>query len=670
MYMPCRFLAPLKLANLITTDCTSSANRRFPPKRQRGVSLLEFAIVAPLLFFVVIGLIFYSLYFTARGGAYTAAQRALSFASVVPNLDSTDNTAATAARTSVNTLVTDLAQKLASGPVTVTNAELILPNDPGYPNPVAGLTSRQEALASFPMVVRVRGEIRPIFFNNAILGAVFPASATQFEVRAIGYREPRFRSSLPAALDCEGNPIGAGIGANCGCQNTVGWPPPPANCAGFANPPLTPRGACFCDCPPEYTTVGRVNGVAQCECPIPDISACPCDAEGIATFNAGQCRCGIQACPNPAQTRSGCGPCGCPPDKSEAALNCPSKNRKYDVIGCDCDCELTADSCSGNYKPNTTNGACECTCPKTCPPAFGDPRTKLVDNKDTSTCSCECPFGEAACKALGPNRAWNNVKCCYCEYPVPKPEGAVENPLTCNWKCDSLKKEIVDNKCLCKKRDEPCDNHKKERKADCDCKCKQEHKDACTLMKGEFKEGDCSCKCPEGKKKVDGICVCKDPCPGLPGSKSQDPSTCACTCKNGLKATSCNANQTWDFPNCECDCNLDADKCKPLNFVAPCSCGTCIDSSPCPKAGHVRDSLLCTCDCPKDPSCKPPFSIDTDGGCGCKCMATPAEKLSCPAGKYFAEPFCACICYACPELQRRVNPDDPNNCACELIPIG
>lgn len=244
------------------------------------------------------GLIFYSLYFTARGGAYTAAQRALSFASVVPNLDSTDSTAANAARASVNTLVTDLARKLASGPVTVTSSELILPTDDAYPpTPIAKSTSLQEALASYPIVVRVRGEIRPIFFNNAIFGSI-PASATRFEVRAIGYREPRFRSSLPAALDCKGNPIGAGLKEDCGCETIYGWSKKDCLEEG-ATPPLLQDGPCKCRCQPGYVVKdGKyTKGVPdKCECPIPDISACPCNDEGIATFDADHCLCGIVPC--------------------------------------------------------------------------------------------------------------------------------------------------------------------------------------------------------------------------------------------------------------------------------------------------------------------------------------------------------------------------------------
>lgn len=82
-------------------------------------------------------------------------------------------------------------------------------------------------------------------------------------------------------------------------------------------------------------------------------------------------------------------------------------------------------------------------------------------------------------------------------------------------------KEVVGNKCLCKNRDLPCDDPiKQERVSDCSCQCKQAFKDACTAMNGTLKS-DCSCKCPEGKKKVGSVCVCKDPCPGLPDSKNQ-----------------------------------------------------------------------------------------------------------------------------------------------------
>ncbi|MCB0325452.1 MAG: pilus assembly protein, partial [Bdellovibrionales bacterium] len=64
---------------------------RAPDRSDRGATMVEFAIVIPILLMVILALFDFVRYLTIRGIMNSAAHRAVSLASVVENLDTDCN---------------------------------------------------------------------------------------------------------------------------------------------------------------------------------------------------------------------------------------------------------------------------------------------------------------------------------------------------------------------------------------------------------------------------------------------------------------------------------------------------------------------------------------------------------------------------------------------------
>ena len=372
-------------------------DRSMSPVDVRGGVFIEFAIIFPIFFLIVISFIEFSRYTSAKGVAETAAQRSLSLATVINGLDADDQTVASFV--DAKEAVLEVARGLPRSTIFGSeqdgsslyftsgedNPRLILPT------PRPGETVA-EAMRREPIEVEIDAQMAPFL-------PFFPSFSVRG--RASGYREPYTNVSMPLPVDCVGNPKGSSdYYADCPCDG-VGrvWNADQRECVCgedfLTNEDETCRcrhsaelvdenGECYCprtsddDCPNNLVLEAER---CYCMCPLGSLRRwdsetdyCYCDAERNLV-DIGETR------------------CGCIED-----LDC-GPNRTYSPTSCECFCNISRSQCEGGeYNYN----ACTCTCPEGMIHDAGagrcvcDPATSPVCTAPEvlgADCSCGCPEG-------------------------------------------------------------------------------------------------------------------------------------------------------------------------------------------------------------------------------------------------------------------------------------
>mgnify|MGYP001500511514 CR=1 FL=1 len=578
---------------------------------QKAATLVEFAIVFPIVLFLVLILIDFILYLVAKGTVERAAKQAAAYAAVVDGLESENNTAIISKIKIEASKIPELV--LSSGFVTFSQ------NDVEYLPPYREVDGNQVLdYANVPLGVSIDVAYRPIL----------PFLPRSIEVSGYAYRERSEPSSLPVPLDCLGRRI------------IPGQPLPPITscpCPTSDDPLMRRTGLGEnCDCLPEAPGVAveqdgawvciRANQAAsaatgQCECVIP----------GQIKNNAGNCVC-------PGSTQLIDGACGCPPPLVLGANNqcvCPAcgpgqvaqANNNCNCVcksqfvenqngpGCVCPPEKTRQGC--NNRGLRFNGTCGC---QECPP------NRIID---PATNNCRCPLGDnngASCGGM--EYVISTATECRCTGICEFPEGTLP-PTHGHCICDL---PLLYARCGGPQNSNPvhcnciggaCDTDDPATIASLEAWCGNprpapgETFNPAIHGQGGIPVDIDNCGCMSGQcvgafeLNDQGICVCSEAaiagCAALgqPINRTTcecDPYDCppqflvngSCDCTAAELIQFCVANDLpiMDLDRCQCGSGCTNDQV--LNTIN----GICVCADdPCPVSNAVRNPLTCACEC-------------------------------------------------------------------------
>lgn len=534
---------------------------------QRGATLLEFVIVFPILMLTVLALFDFVRYLTIQGILNSAANRAVSLASVVEDLDTDCNRLPADQRVNCGhrrevaiRKVLDAARELPLATMVGTDTQndaayLISPsvdggNDPVREPAVEFVLSRGEDLRAYISDGVNDASSSQLTFNsenptNQALSDIleniplevrlrarmhtFLPMFGEFEVQghAAGFREPRFLTSFPARIDCNGNPIGPGD-------------PPPATCPCSSDPnnPELVQGGSGCICNASAGLVGMdIDGVFTCVCEDPDLVSdgngncvCPfsnaqdagCSASQV--YDADTCSC--NDCPelqtSPDGTACACPfataeEAGCDQDQSFNPNSCRCEDCPYlqeaDDSGFGCECPFTSAE-EANCRDGQIFNPVNCTC-NNCP-------NEQVANDDRTGCECPADFLTNNNCSAGERVDVNRCRCLDC----PGNQTATPDGLSCECTLDSCPDEqVLDTRnCRCYS----CPNNREIVDGRCECTLDP---NTCYAQGEGFSTRRCDCfPCPGNQVLNGNVCECPAfQCLGGTADNYQ----CSCTCPSG-----------------------------------------------------------------------------------------------------------------------------------------
>ncbi len=441
---------------------------------QDGATIWEFALVLPLLILFTLGLMDFSRYLTARAILNSSANRAVSLAAVVEDLDTDcrflpdgDQSACGSRRESAITSVLTTARQMplrtmigdkaanssmyfVGGDDTVPAVELMLgasdirayykkgdTADPKYsfdaelpngPSLTAELRER-------PIEVTLRAEVRPYLW---FLG---PLQVSGF---ASGFRERRSAPSFPKRIDCVNDAVAAGEEGTtvCPCKD---YPDDGSKVESEEG---------VCSCREGLIYVEQPDGSFTCECPgdnflMPDNSG-RCTNCQFATAEEASCgenqifdqnNCACIDCPNQEMANEEGTSCSCPANFI-TENECTGEKQIVDLLNCKCfNCpgatvandQHTTCVCQADCDPNAGEylNASQCRCESCAPP-------KVVKNNNC-VCDVECAENEVI--------DYVNCRCT----PCPPRTTKVGNSCVCEaWGTCNEQTEILNlSECRC-----------------------------------------------------------------------------------------------------------------------------------------------------------------------------------------------------------------------------
>ncbi|MFN8389628.1 MAG: TadE/TadG family type IV pilus assembly protein [Bdellovibrionota bacterium] len=650
--------------------------------------MLEFVLVCPLLLFIILATIEFSRCLIVKGLLTTAANRALSQASVVKDLDTDCATlpAGTTAATCGQNRVTAITKVL--------NAAKILPfgsligptpgsgtanfhpgsgaNDPAIelrlknkdPNEVTAYylagnsstpqftfdpvsppgTALQSYLQQNPLEVVLRADV-PSFFRPLVPGL---ADHWTIEVHAVGFRELPNVAAYPARVDCRGVliPAGGTGSATCPCANDP------------SDPTVIQSGSnCVCVASGMTQQTDGSGNVVGCTCPTNQV------------FNPNALRC--EGCPWPLTAVNGA--CTC-------TRTCTGGTVNASCTGCDCPNGTTS---SNNVccPPGQVGQAGACVCPTAIPGCIGGSVTQ-----NGASCDCTCPNGQTL----------SNGRCC--------PNGTVEsNGICCapgtvgsgGTCCPTASPYNVGGLCCPNANDTNaggicCPYGSVNVGGTCGCPASSEciNGNCCSGGTWNYTGGGCVCDCGPGKHNSGGLCcptneyntggiccrsgqvnvggVCQCPTSGCQGG-TINPGTCACSCPNGQTLSGGLCCPTGQYNSAGICCSTGTQNsggiCCPYNQSNV--GGVCT----CPSTGCTGGSInptTCACSCPNGQTlsgglCCPNGQSNSGGMC-CPTNQYNSAGKCCPNGTYNSSDLC------CPNGQSNVG----GVCSCpgELVDVN
>lgn len=647
---------------------------------ERAVTMVEMAILMPLLLLLALAITEFTFWLTANNLANTAAQRAASALAAGPDVDNACDTCRFAVGSTECTA--EISDCLARRLEQIRDARLVahglVENTPFFSNNQAAKDRVKSYLPTaadeeapggddfnedgdLPEGVDINlptpqaGQTLKTAFQNEPIQVTVRAKRVSFfpwfgDVQVVGraraWKEPSVIRSNPARLDCAGNIIidpGTAITANCGCATDpddpfkIAKPGAPNQCSCVGNrvaqggTDVSLQGV-ECGCPSlDYVD----NGQPNCQCR-------PCRGTQLPN-------CGCQKCPDKTQFNgvNGCQPCICP----QGQVDRGSTGGVCDVIYCE--------DCEGNTVPD---GANNCVCPSA--QALGCTPDKYVAlDPQTKTCSCtSCPEPDQH-----PNADQTACECdihdltVRCGNYIPDTDTCTCSNNTC---LGNLRPNPVDGNCRCLPNLAPdvCKTSILYDTILCECKpcvdgspnaahnaCICDHTPDFCLGLGQIQDVTCSCiSCTNGAVPgPDGLgCTCPR-CPTdngiVTGIGPDGKISCGCT-------PCVNEQIVGQDGKCTCPTGPAAlAACPNGHLNAACVCQPCL-------SGQTPNNQG-VCACPAGFHCDPPLQVSTNPAtpCACEC-ANGTELRTC-----FEDPTrqgCVVVADAC----NRPGPDD---CECD-----
>lgn len=504
-------------------------------RSDRGASMVEAALVLPVLLLVLLGSIDFFRVLAVRHALGFAAHSALTEASVIPFLEEPDSSDLfLSARASVADEARQQAQAHLANryfDTTMRDEEIVIvPPVPPY------AINRNEAFDVEPIEIRLRAQVPAVALG--LLGSF------SVEVQAVGFRERRQRASNPIPRNCLGQPFVPGQSVNCNCPPNSAFHPGTGLCQCTTCPVgmqfINPGVSCECDCiqgvrqgdvcvcaddPPCVPPMQRrpLNQGCECYCPnsAPDGTCCP-----NGQYHPGGAPFGL-CCANGQIFNPDTQQCGCPANNTQTL--CTGSDGTWNPTSCTCNCGsgriFGPDGCvcsNSNHQWNPVGRRCEC-------PDNASRRDQCQNSGGTwnsTNCTCSCtgdaqpgPTGEycvcvdgrdTLCTSTG--GTWDAQRC-RCTCPV---DGRPFDPATgcdCPQSCGSGMVQGPDCSCACPST--PCNlpGYVRDPSNQCQCVCNLN----CTAPYVQASDA-CACVCPTSS----------DSCgPG----QMVDPATCACVCR-------------------------------------------------------------------------------------------------------------------------------------------
>lgn len=637
----------------------------------RGATTVELALVVPIIILLLLGVIEFSRYSTARGIAESAAQQAASLASYVPNLDneggitilneakynpdgsSTDQCSGAAGddpcvlqQAALQKVIDKLTQIAASAGLTlqsegtrITSYAITLPSDPTRP--------LVDTLSQKPIEIMLKGEFVPL---------VPGLEKIPFTVKALTFREIRKGSTMPVDPPS--------CGTSCRCPNRgPEWRLDPVNpggpCICVAGMHQDSNGTCVCDIPEQRfiqstrscgcTNVCTANQYLSSNC---TCTACP----NGTTLSQGQCLCpsgGVADPNNPTY------PCGCNADEYMCTNSGNLRNGQcvsrtcsnpdtmvFDESSCKCVCKSVTlstgkpryvqcagedscrdvASCNGNSNQNFNTVSCSCNCGNAAKPQqCGQGNTRCMApcrdgaTTDLPNCACNCPtpkvynYSSGSCVCPSGN-GWKTCTPGGLGADDGVTDGGTSGGLGFNWGTDDA---------MAAWSDALAANSELGAGPSTGVGGSPGGPQVCVQCDGGSLNQACGCVCPQGKTLCGGACI---QCVG----GTVNPSTCQCTCSGGsllcdnrTTCLSCSSPKTPDILGCSCIC------------------------PECTIQGAVQDPNTCACSCPTG-----------EYQCGSKCVPN-SRPTNCNANfGTWDETNCTCQCGA------NSTPVPGGGCAC------
>ncbi len=565
--------------------------------RSSGVSFLEFVIAIPIIVFVVLGLIDFSIYLSRRGLLENGAQEAIALASVIPNLDDQLTIDTQTNETLSQEAIAKVQEKALSrfgaiwGDSNQIEFKFAFPTQEG--------AALKQVLTQKPMVVTLTATYDPIlpFFSPITMKA-----------EARGYREVRTATSMPVAVDCAGV-VGGTNYSNCDCpaddKDMKVWD--------------SAKNRCVCK---EGLIETKNLDAFECSCP-----------ENMEWISAEQkCLCST-ACNEGEERGSNCA-CICKTNYTpkDDGLGCRCSS-PWALVNGECVCQITCVEGTSDTDPNRQvldPQTCSCNCVNSSRTyCQGACKEKCLDLEGRPTiprnkinCNCLCPEGSEQC-------AVNNVYGCY-NTDCSRNVGAGKNGKT-KWDSSTCT-------CVCPEGYEEC-------KGSCYPTAE------CTNPKQwlpEVSGNSCSCRCPDNYSECTPTGSTQASCYPTCGSNQEFNETCGCRCKAttgggaNIPVEQCSADPLVCTPvcqwagqtreeNCQGNCYCqDSGKVLCKNKNSPGS--SCQVPTGCPNGifdpdTYVVDTDSCTCKSCVQTACADPNAERVVGG-GCQCICKPGyERL-------------------------------------------
>jgi len=496
------------MAMKIDTQCISKLRSRL--SRDGGASFVEFSLVAFFFVLLVLAIIQIGIYYQARMSLAKGLEEGLSLASVIPGLETPGNelqydpaiasVAQEALRFPSTTFFTNETNPegngTASGASRITELEISI-GDEDLIDIVDRDRNLSDLFNSEPIHIRASGFIRNI---------IWFLPEIPITVRAVGYREPRFFSTFPRAVDCHGKEASLRMSADA---------------------PDTPD---YCTCPtdPDNPFMYLDPFTRNCNCqslPNLDQESCECYSPFVPSEDPLGCVCPEVPCPEdmPAMNHDTCTCMECEEEESTCGIceeqDPPIPTHGFNENSGQCGCILTGSDCAqipakigpgGGEVPYYFNPE-RCAC-RVCNQepnqmlSCGDDHDPVhacvvaVPESGQFNCSrCNETDVRSCCAAQG--KIFSNVHfgsyCCRC----------IEA-----HQCDHYSQGVIDDECKCIISDEICaDQYPGDPLAGIpakiastvgnDCRCR------CPLNECEppfsTLQPDCSCGCPGDEQVID-----------------------------------------------------------------------------------------------------------------------------------------------------------------------
>jgi len=582
----------------------------------RGATLVEFAIVVPLLLLVLFGIISIAMVYQAKSALEKGAEQGLAVASVIPDLEDTEapsfNTITTQVREEAlahplsvffENGVDDLGGSATPGTSRIVEANLDLFPDPELPPDLT------DHFSDNPISMELVAEVDTLFW--------FLPSIT-LRALAVGYREPRFLSSLPRPFVCDPDgPPGAikeidfnsEIPEQCPCPDT-------------SDPRVifnADSGTCLCASP--LVDIGTPEGPLhenpeRCICSDADreISydpvACVCrSCEDLGWVGADgpvdtgdDCVC---SCPEPFQGEvqsDGTTHCICP---EVAFETCPSQ---YIVEGeqCVCNSDCVAAACEAMEPPKVLNSSCGCSNCLSALSCDAEPsinKCQIIEgSQGHGQCRCNSSLVRSCCHAKNaPYKGATDSQGCghgNCGCGPTCPGNQVINPSTEECECPPGSPSEAE----CNSQGQPYNPEL--------CECDPACTDGQVLIEG-------SCQCPEcepGLVQGPG-CICEE----CPAGLFPHGDECLCFEDEAHLAqleADCIAGGSMGINRDTCEC----EECPGEQVPDPVTPGKCVCDNDCgPYIDPQGENCECGCPpgytylpdaCGGEPCCQPPDCQD------------------------------------------------------------